>query len=59
MSQIRIALQLVYFLLSIILINKLIVCCFSRLNYIYKIPLKLIKQGYKLFSIVDHGYIYN
>jgi riboflavin transporter FmnP len=22
-------------------------------------PLKLIKQGYKLFSIVDHGYIYS
>jgi hypothetical protein len=22
-------------------------------------PLKLIKQGYKLFSITDHGYIYS
>jgi hypothetical protein len=22
-------------------------------------PLKLIKQGYKLFSIADHGYIYS
>ena len=29
------------------------------MNYIYKIPNKLIKQGYKLFGIIDHGYIFS
>jgi hypothetical protein len=33
--------------------------CFGRSNYTYKMPLKPIKQGYKLFGITDHGYIYS
>ena len=33
--------------------------CFGRSNHTYKMPSKPIKQGYKLFGIVDHGYIYS
>ena len=33
--------------------------CFGCLNYIYKMPNKPIKQGYKLYGIADHGYIYS
>jgi hypothetical protein len=33
--------------------------CFGRSVYIYKMPNKPIKQGYKLYSIVDYGYIYS
>ena len=33
--------------------------CFGQSKYIYKMPNKLIKQGYKVYGIADHGYIYN
>ena len=33
--------------------------CFGRSNHTYKMPSKPIKQGYKLFGIADHSYIYN
>jgi hypothetical protein len=33
--------------------------CFGRSNYIYKMPNKPIKQGYKLYRITDCGYIYS
>ena len=31
----------------------------SRSLYTYKMPQKPIKQGYKIYGITDHGYIYN
>jgi hypothetical protein len=55
-------------------IDELMVRCFSRLfplllpyypaNYsrslhTYKMPKKPIKQGYKIYGIADHGYIFN
>ena len=40
-------------------IDELMVRCFSRSNHIYKMPNKPIKQGYKLFGIADHGYIFS
>jgi hypothetical protein len=30
-----------------------------RSSYTYKMLSKLIKQGYKVFGIADHGYLYN
>jgi hypothetical protein len=40
-------------------IDELMVRCFSRSNHTYKMPNKPIKQGYKLYGIADHGYIYS
>jgi hypothetical protein len=30
-----------------------------RSSHIYKMPSKPIKQGYKIYKIADHGYIFN
>jgi len=32
---------------------------YYRSLYTYKMPKKPIKQGYKIYGIADHGYIYN
>jgi len=32
---------------------------YSRSSHIYKMPKKPIKQGYKIYGLADHGYIYN
>jgi hypothetical protein len=32
---------------------------YSRSLHIYKMPKKPIKQGYKIYGIADHGYIFN
>jgi hypothetical protein len=40
-------------------INELIVQCFSRSIHTYKMPSKPISQGFKLYTIADHGYIYS
>ena len=32
---------------------------YYRSLHTYKMPKKLIKQGYKIYGIADHGYIYN
>jgi len=39
-------------------IDKLIVRCFGRSIHTYKMPNKPIQQGYKLFGIADHRYLY-
>jgi hypothetical protein len=40
-------------------IDELIVRFFGRSLHTYKMPNKPIKQGYKIYGIADHGYIYN
>ncbi|PVH79307.1 hypothetical protein DL98DRAFT_420588, partial [Cadophora sp. DSE1049] len=40
-------------------IDKLIIRCFSKSVYTYKMLSKLIKQGYKIYGITDYSYIYN
>jgi hypothetical protein len=40
-------------------IDELMVRCFGRSNHTYKMPNKPIKQGYKIYGIADHGYIYS
>jgi hypothetical protein len=40
-------------------IDELMVRCFGGSNHTYKMPNKPIKQGYKLYGIADHGYIYS
>jgi anaphase-promoting complex subunit 8 len=32
--------------------------CFGRTVYIYKMPNKPVKQGYKIFALAEHGYIW-
>jgi anaphase-promoting complex subunit 8 len=32
--------------------------CFGRILYTYKMPNKPIKQGYKIFALAEHGYIW-
>jgi hypothetical protein len=39
-------------------IDKLMVQCFGWSIHTYKMPNKLIQQGYKLYGIADHGYLY-
>jgi hypothetical protein len=39
-------------------IDELMVRCFGRSVHTYKMPNKPIPQGYKLFGIADHGYLY-
>jgi Transposase IS4 len=39
-------------------IDELMVRCFGRSIHTYKMPNKPIPQGYKLFGIADHGYLY-
>jgi Transposase IS4 len=39
-------------------IDELMVRCYGRSIHTYKMPSKPIPQGYKLFAIADHGYIY-
>lgn len=58
-SRIRTASQSVYSPSSTVSIDELMVRCFGRSNHTYKMPSKPIKQGYKLFGIADHGYIYS
>jgi anaphase-promoting complex subunit 8 len=39
-------------------IDELMVQYFGRSIHTYKMPSKPIQQGYKLFGIADHGYLY-
>jgi hypothetical protein len=39
-------------------VDKLIVRCYSRLKHTYKVPSKPIPQGYKIYGIIDYGYLY-
>ncbi|RFU29044.1 hypothetical protein B7463_g7284, partial [Scytalidium lignicola] len=40
-------------------VDELMVRCFGRSIHTYKMPSKPISQGYKLFGVADHGYLYN
>jgi hypothetical protein len=40
-------------------IDELIVQCFGQSIYTYKMPSKPISQGFKLYAIADHVYIYS
>lgn len=40
-------------------IDEIMVRCYGRSNNTYKMPSKPIKQGYKLFCLAEHGYIYS
>jgi Transposase IS4 len=40
-------------------IDKLMIRYFGRSIYTYKMPNKPIHQGYKLFAIAEHGYIWH
>jgi hypothetical protein len=44
---------------SYVAIDELMIRCFGRTKHSYKMPNKPIKQGYKLYGIADHGYIYS
>jgi hypothetical protein len=44
---------------SSVSIDELMIRCFGRSSHTYKMPNKPIKQGYKVYGIADHGYIYS
>lgn len=58
-SSIQASSQRYYSPSSKVSINELMVRCFSRSLHTYKMPKKPIKQGYKIYGIADHGYIFN
>jgi hypothetical protein len=39
-------------------IDELIIRCHGRSSHTYKMPNKPINQGYKLYALADHGYIW-
>ena len=41
-----------------IAIDESMVRCFGRSSHTYKMPNKPISQGYKLYALADHGYIW-
>jgi hypothetical protein len=40
-------------------IDEIMVQCFGRSLHTYKMPNKPIQQGYKVFGLADHGYLYS
>src|SRR5437016_5806017 len=44
---------------SAVSIDEIIVCFYSRLGDTYKMPNKLIKQGYKIFALANNGYVWH
>jgi Transposase IS4 len=58
-SILRTAYAKYYIPCSSVSIDELMIRCFGRSAHIYKMPNKPIAQGYKLFTLVDHGYIYS
>jgi hypothetical protein len=58
-SQLQATFRRYYSPSSSVSIDELMVRCFGRSNHTYKMPNKPIKQGYKLYGIADHGYIYS
>jgi Transposase IS4 len=40
-------------------IDELIIRCFGRSTYTYKMPNNPIHQGYKLFAVAEHSYIWD
>jgi hypothetical protein len=39
-------------------IDESMICCFGRSSHTYKMPHKPISQGYKLYALADHGYVW-
>jgi hypothetical protein len=39
-------------------VDEIMVQCFGRTLHTYKMPNKPIKQGYKIFALAEHGYIW-
>jgi hypothetical protein len=58
-SQFRNASEKYYTSSSNISIDELMIRCFGRSQHTYKMPNKPISQGYKLFALADHGYIWS
>ena len=40
-------------------VDEIMVRCFGRSLHTYKMPNKPIQQGYKIFGLADHGYLYS
>ena len=57
-STFRSACQRYYLPSSEVAIDELMIRCFGRSQHTYKMPNKPIKQGYKLFALADHGYVW-
>jgi hypothetical protein len=43
---------------SNISIDEIMIRCFGRSSHTYKMPKKPIKQGYKVFGLAEHGYLW-
>lgn len=43
---------------SNISVDEIVVRCFGRSSHTYRMPHKPIKQGYKIFCLAEHGYIW-
>jgi hypothetical protein len=56
--QVREASVLYYTPSSNVSIDECMIRCFGRSSHTYKMPDKPIPQGYKLFALADHGYIW-
>lgn len=39
-------------------VDEIMVRCYGRTSHTYRIPHKPIKQGYKIFCLAEHGYIW-
>jgi hypothetical protein len=39
-------------------VDEIMIRCFGRTLHTYKMPNKPIKQGYKIFALAEHGYIW-
>jgi hypothetical protein len=57
-TQLRQASTLYYTPSSNVSIDEVMVRCFGRSSHTYKMPNKPIPQGYKIFALADHGYIW-
>jgi hypothetical protein len=58
LTQLRKASMLYYTPSSNVSIDECMVRCFGRSSHTYKMPSKPIPQGYKLYALADHGYIW-
>jgi hypothetical protein len=57
-SQFRAACTAYYTPSSTVSIDESMIRCHGRSQHIYKMPNKPIKQGYKLYGLADHGYMW-
>jgi hypothetical protein len=57
-SEFRSACERLCYPSSSISLDEAMIRCFGRSKHTFKMPGKPIKQGYKVFAVGDHGYIY-